>query len=105
VPTFLRLDAFLEDFRRLTPEQQARFRRVVLDQFVPDLVAGQFRPGLRVKRVQSIPGVWEMTWAPDGRATWQYGAEQVPGVPHVVWARGGRAAASRSRLLFWHQVR
>ncbi len=92
MPTFLRLDTFLEDFRRLTPEQQARFRRVVLDEFVPDLVTGRFRPGLRVKRVQSMPGVWEMTWALDGRATWQYGAEQVMGVPHVVWRRVGTHA-------------
>jgi hypothetical protein len=33
-----------------------------------------------------------MTWAPDGRATWRYGAEQVPGVPHVVWRRVGTHA-------------
>jgi hypothetical protein len=78
VPAFLRPDAFLEDFRRLTPEQQARFRRVVPGRFVPDLAAGAFRPGLRVKRVQSMPGVWEMTWA--------------PGVPHVVWRRVGTHA-------------
>ncbi|WP_239308792.1 MULTISPECIES: hypothetical protein [unclassified Frankia] len=83
MPTFLRLDTFLEDFRRLTPEQQARFRRVVLDEFVPDLVTGRFRPGLRVKRVQSMPGVWEMTWAPDGRATWQYGADTRPARPVI----------------------
>ncbi len=42
--------------------------------------------------VQGAPGVFEMTWAKDGRATWQYGPEQRPGTPHVIWRRiGGHA--------------
>jgi hypothetical protein len=48
-----------------------------------------FDPRLRVKRVQGHPGIWEMTWAQDGRATFQYGDEVVPGEPHVVWRRVG----------------
>ncbi len=35
------------------------------------------------------PGVYEMTWAPDGRATWEYGDERFPGIPHVIWRRVG----------------
>ncbi|MER6108587.1 hypothetical protein ACWG5P_11115 [Streptomyces prasinus] len=31
----------------------------------------------------------EMTWAPDGRATWQYGDELREGEPHVIWRRVG----------------
>lgn len=31
----------------------------------------------------------EMTWAPDGRATWQYGDEVRPGVTHILWRRVG----------------
>ena len=62
---------------------------MVLAQFTPDLAAGRFRPGLRVKGVRGVPGVFEMTWAPDGRATFRYGAEQVPGQPHIVWRRVG----------------
>lgn len=46
-----------------------------------------FHPRLRVKRVQGRPGVWEMSWAPDGRATFQYGEEIHPGEAHVVWRR------------------
>ncbi len=34
--------------------------------FVEDLDRGQFRPGLRVKRVQGTSAVWEMTFSPDG---------------------------------------
>jgi hypothetical protein len=36
-------------------------------------------PGLRVKPAESIDSVWEMTFAPDGRATFQYGEEICPG--------------------------
>ncbi len=49
----------------------------------------KFPAGLRVKRVQGTLGVWELTWAPDGRATFSYGEEQVRGEPHVVWRRIG----------------
>jgi hypothetical protein len=30
-----------------------------------------------------------MTWAPDGRATFEYGLERLPGEPHVIWCRVG----------------
>jgi hypothetical protein len=42
-----------------------------------------------VKRVEGTRDVWEMTWAPNGRATWHYGPEQKPGEPHVIWRRIG----------------
>jgi hypothetical protein len=35
----------------------------------------RFPPALRVQRVQGHEGVWELTWAPDGRATFSYGSE------------------------------
>jgi hypothetical protein len=57
--------------------------------FVADLKAGTFRAGLRVKAVQKVPGVWEMTWAPDGRATFEYGPEKQPGEKHIIWRRIG----------------
>jgi hypothetical protein len=60
-------------------------------QFIADLADGGqgFHPRLRVKRVQGHPGVWEMTWAPDGRATFEYGGEIQPGEAHIVWRRVG----------------
>jgi hypothetical protein len=74
---------------RLTPELRKRFLGAVAD-MVEDVRSGRpFRPGLRVKRVQGTHDVWEMTWAPDGRATWQYGPEQRPGEPHIIWRRIG----------------
>jgi hypothetical protein len=33
--------------------------------------------------------VWELTWAPDGRATFEYGASVKEGQPHVRWRRVG----------------
>ncbi|MFF2236309.1 hypothetical protein [Streptomyces anulatus] len=95
MPTFETCPRFTADFQHLTPAQRHRFRRVVLDAFVPDLRTGRpFRAGLRVKRVQrSSSGVYEITWSmgagPAGRATWQYGPEIHPGTPHVIWRRIG----------------
>ncbi|MER7177299.1 hypothetical protein [Streptomyces mesophilus] len=55
-------------------------------QFVADLRAGAgFRRGLRVKKTQGYDDVWEMSWAPDGRATFHYGPSVPDGEPHVVW--------------------
>jgi hypothetical protein len=89
LPTFAWLARFGADFDRLTPAQQATFLAVVA-QFVEDLRAGgKFRKGLRVKGVKGAAGVFEMTWADDGRATFQYGDSVVEGEPHVIWRRVG----------------
>lgn len=89
MPTYDLLDRFLADFDTLSPEQQQRFRRAV-DAFVEDLTEGRrFRAGLRVKRVRGSAGVYEMTWAPNGRATFQFGDPLRPGEAHVVWRRVG----------------
>lgn len=91
MPTFETHPRFTADLQHLTPTQRRRFRRVVLDAFVPDLRTGhgRFRPGLRIKGVRCAPGVYELTWAPDGRATWSYGRAVVAGVQHIIWRRIG----------------
>ena len=89
MPTHEESSQFLREFARLTPAKQALFLAAVRE-MVEDLKAGQpFRAGLRVKSVQKARNVYEMTWAPDGRATFHYGAEHVPGEPHIVWRRIG----------------
>jgi hypothetical protein len=89
VPTFAWVARFGADFDRLTPAQQAVFLAAVA-QFVEDLRAGgRFRNGLRVKGVKGAAGVFEMTWADDGRATFQYGDTVVEGERHVIWRRVG----------------
>jgi hypothetical protein len=88
VPTYDILGRFRRDFAALSPEEREAFR-VSVRRFIADLPAGRFRKGLRVKRVQGTDGIWEMTWAPDGRATFEYGDEHLPGQPHIVWRRIG----------------
>jgi hypothetical protein len=73
----------------MSAEQQRAFLAVVR-LFVEGLRQGRLDPRLRVKRVQGRPAVWEMSWAPDGRATFEYGDEVRPGEPHVIWRRVGK---------------
>jgi hypothetical protein len=90
VPTFERLARFDREFRRLPRELQRAFLAAL-----PLLIEAlrtkppAFPPSLRVTRVQGSDGVWEMTFAPDGRATFAYGDERVAGEPHVIWRRVG----------------
>jgi AbrB family looped-hinge helix DNA binding protein len=66
-------------------------REFITEYFVPDLAAPDrpFRPGLRVKGVTAHPGVFEMTWDSNGRATFSYGEERIAGQTHVIWRRIG----------------
>lgn len=92
--TFETLPRFRADWASLTREQQAIFRKVVLEAFEPDLMLpdGPFRPALQVRELAGCLGVFEVTWSNDGRATFCYGAEQVPGQPHVIWRQIGSFA-------------
>jgi hypothetical protein len=88
MPTFEWLDRFSLDLGKLDPGQRAAFQASVR-QFVEDLQRGAFWPRLRVKGVQGARGVYEMTWAPDGRATFHYGQPRQQGQAHIVWRRIG----------------
>ncbi|WP_239342486.1 hypothetical protein [Frankia sp. CiP3] len=89
VPTFDALDRFWADYRRLTYAQRERFLRA-RDLFVEDLQAGVgFRKSLRIKGFRGEPGVFEMTWAGDGRALFRYGESEKDGEAHIVWLRVG----------------
>lgn len=87
MPSHARTRQFERDWRRLHAADRDRFRSA-FRKFDVDLAAGRFRPGLRVRGVQGAPGVFEMTWAPDGRATFEYAESQGAG-PHVIWRRIG----------------
>lgn len=63
---------------------------IAVSQFVEDIKCDEgFRKGLRIKGLEGAAGVFELTWAPDGRATFEYGAEVVAGEQHVIWRRVG----------------
>jgi hypothetical protein len=76
---------------------QSQIWRGLTSQFIADLKGGGqgFHPRLRVKRVQGSPGIWKISWAPDGRATFQCREEVHQGKAHVVWRRIGSHAISR----------
>jgi hypothetical protein len=88
VPTYEVSASARRDYQQLTREQRRQWR-TALEQFVGDLRAGQFHPRLRVKRVQGHDGIWEMTWGPNGRATFEYGRPIRSGEPHIIWRRIG----------------
>ena len=88
MPTFSQTDRFRRDYAKLTAAQKAAFREAVA-KFVADLPSGRFRPGLRVKGVQGADSVFEMTWADDGRATFEYGPAVREAEAHIVWRRIG----------------
>lgn len=94
MPTHDEFERFLREYERLTADQRATFRAAVR-LFVEGLDSRRFDPSLRLKRVKGQRGVWELTWAPDGRATFEYGQEQRPGDAHIIWRRIGTHAIFR----------
>jgi hypothetical protein len=89
MPTYEASGEFLRDYKRLTKQERAAFRRAV-DKFKEDLQGASFRRSLRIKRMVAAPGIFEMTWeGSDGWATFQFGPEVVPGEPHIIWRRIG----------------
>lgn len=88
MPFYERTRRFERDWKALAGADRRRFR-TAFARFDADLSAGQFRPGLRVKRIQGTDDVFEMTWAPHGRATFEYGTPRGAGA-HVIWRRIGR---------------
>lgn len=88
MPTFAQTDRFRRDLAKLTAGQKASFR-VAAARFVADLGSGSFRSALRVKGIPGAEGVFEMPWADDGRATFEYGVAVREGEIHIVWRRIG----------------
>lgn len=89
MPTYDVFDSFRRDLEKLTPQQRRAFR-IAVTAFVEDLAARRgFRKGLRVKKMRGYDDIWELTWAADGRATFEFGSEHHPGEAHVVWRRIG----------------
>jgi hypothetical protein len=89
MPTHEEDAQFVRDFAALTAPQRSRFLDA-LRKLVNDLNVGQpIRPGVRVKGVRGHQGVFEMTWAPDGRATFHYGTSPKAGDTHIIWRRIG----------------
>ncbi len=92
------LDSSKADYKRLSQGEQALFKKT-LPGFVAACDRHEADPSvawpasLRVKAVESAPGMLEMTWSfsgPDGRATFEW--VQIDGQLAVRWRRiGGHA--------------
>jgi len=89
LPTFTRLPRFDADFDRLSPDENTRFLEAVKKLVAHLEEPGGSSGGLRIKGVQGAPGIFELTWAPNGRATFQFGEPIRKGEAHVIWRRVG----------------
>ena len=83
----IRARRFERDWESLTHDEHRRFR-VAFERFDDGLATGRFRPGLRVKPIAAAEGLFEMTWAPNGRATFEYGPPEGDEA-RVIWRRIG----------------
>ena len=88
MPSHGRTRRFERDWKSLSAEDRNRIC-VAFKRFDSDLETGSFRPGLGVKRVEGTDSIFEMSWAPDGRATFEYGTPEGRGA-HITWRRIGR---------------
>ena len=77
MPTHEELPRFLRDWQRLGPQQRRAFLDA-LTLFISGLANQSFAPQLRVKRVKGDAAEWEITWAPDGRATFNTALRFLP---------------------------
>lgn len=97
MPTFTVENRFQNDLERLHRSERDRFNsawREFRDALAQWEVSSApwppyFPAALRVKDVNGYPGVWEMTWAMNGRCTWEYGKPVLPDKVHIVWRRIG----------------
>lgn len=96
MPTYERLARFKRAYRRLTPEQEARLRTAVGRLVGALSAAPPALPGEPlVKAISGHPGVFELRFSPDGRATFTLEPPQRNDLPHVVWRRiGGHGVLS-----------
>jgi hypothetical protein len=97
---YVRTDRFKSDYARLAVAEKKAFGQAVrvfndaCDRFAVDRDPSAWPASLRVKPVQSAPGVWEMTLSfsgPDGRATWEWTTVTVGTEEHLAvrWRRVG----------------
>ena len=89
------LASFEADYRRLSATERVLFKTALgafvlaCDRFAAD-PASAWPASLRVRAVESAPGIWEMTWSfsgPDGRATFEW--DRIDDALGVRWRRIG----------------
>lgn len=100
MPAHKEADTFWRDWALLTQPRRQLFQQAI-QKMTADLKVGKgFRKGLRIKGVKGHPGIYEMTWADDGRATFSYGLSPHRGDTHIIWRRIGAHESSRTHDSF-----
>ena len=87
MPTWKATIRFRREFEKLAPAQQAAFHAAV-GLFVEGLRTGKVSPSLRLHKVTHTH-LWSISWAKDGRATFEFRTGPVEGEVHVLWRRIG----------------
>lgn len=97
-PTFEATSEFDNKYKRLSRQEQQQFRAAVRH-LVEDLKAKKgFRRALRVKGFKRATGVFEMSWAPNGRALFTIDEEVIKGETHIRWISiGGHEIFERGK--------
>ena len=97
MPTYAWFATFRKDFDSLSPAQQAEFL-IAISHFVDDIESGSgFRKGLRVKGIQGANGIFEMTWANNGRARHRDRPDNLESNRSCGSIRTSRSPASRAQ--------
>ena len=95
MPTIERLPRFDRDWAELDTREQARFRAAVTA-FLDDLRAGTPTAAGHVQVIRGAPGVFTLSWSPEGHATLSSRTAEAGGV-HLVWRRIATQPAARRR--------
>ena len=99
---FERTQRFDNDFKALAKQHQKSFRDLMpdfnaaCDAYIADSGAFIWPTRLRVSRLTSAKGIWEMTWSfasPDGRATFEF--INAPDGVRLRWRRIGNHGVYR----------
>lgn len=89
MPTHEELSRFGREFARLPDSEKRRFVRAVR-RLAEGIDEGRVPSGLRVKRIRSADGIWEISYSGDGRATFEWESGSViEGKAHIRWHRIG----------------
>jgi hypothetical protein len=89
MPTYERTEEFLRDLARLTPAQRKQFETAERAMVEGPKANRPFRASLGVERFHRRPNAYEMRWAGDGRALFEFGASPIQGQAHIIWLAAG----------------
>lgn len=88
MPYYDSLPLFDKEFSKLAPEQRRAFMAAVR-KIIDSLTAGQGFPSPPLVQKMSAYNLYEVRWAADGRATFEYAYDAALQAHKVLWRRIG----------------